>query len=241
MNERGIAIEGLTIVIRGAFNPAIFTPSWFRDQDLIGVTESEAQTIELITREVAVFSMGWLQCHATADALQLSTEEPEEFERLRDVAIGVLRILSHTPLSALGINRDFHTTMKSIDQWHAIGDAIVPKDIWEEDLLLPGMRSATLWGRRSDGYTGHFQVQVEPSVKLPLSVFVATNDHFALTTENREIKSREAAWDIVEEEVEATAAKIPVAIEVLLSCWDDVLSRAEKTRRRVVMLADGAS
>jgi len=237
MADRGIAIEAVTIVIRGAFAPAAFSPSWFRDQDLVGKTEFDDQQIEVISQEFAVFRMGWLRCQVGADGLQLSTEQPEEFERLRDAAIGILRIFLHTPISALGVNRNFHTTMQSIEEWHAIGDALAPKEIWDGVLKLPGMRSVVLWGTREDDYAGHVQVQVEPSVRLPLSVYVSTNDHFALTLENRKVDTRSAGWDLTEEVVEATTAKTVMAIEILSAEWTAILNRAELARKNVISAA----
>lgn len=239
MADRGIALEGTTVVVRGLFNPAIFTPSWFRDQDLVGVPEIEDQQIEIITPDIAVFRMGWLHCHITADVMQLSTSQPEEFLRLRDAAIGVLRLLSHTPISALGINREFHTTMATIADWHAIGDAIVPKAKWEGTLKLPGMRSA-LWGIRPDDYGGQVQVIVEPSQRLPQSVYVGTDDHFTLKDSGQKPETRSTSWDLTEEPVETSAEKIPMAIQVLLDEWFASNERAENARLTVIKLADGA-
>ncbi len=237
LTDRGIAIEATTIVVRGSFNPAIFTPSWFKDQGLVGSAEIEEQQIDIITRDISVFRMGWLSCHVTQDGLQLSASAPEEFERLRDAALAVLRLLSHTPISAVGLNRDFHTTMNSMAQLHAIGDAISPKAIWNNTLEMPGLRSATLWGVRTDGYGGHVQVTVEPSTRVPQSVYVAINDHFTLSFESTPTGTRDAAWDLTEEGSEETAQKIPVAVRVLLEQWSASLERAEAARQNVVRLA----
>src|SRR5512144_394929 len=49
----------------------------------------------LVTREFASFTVGWLTCQVTPDALQLTTVVPEEFERVRDAAVGILNTLSH--------------------------------------------------------------------------------------------------------------------------------------------------
>ena len=50
-----------SIVLVGAFNPAIFQPSWLELHRLIRDTEAEAAKISIITAEVAVFSIGdWL-------------------------------------------------------------------------------------------------------------------------------------------------------------------------------------
>lgn len=239
MTDKGIGLEGTTVVVRGAFNPAIFSPTWFRNQDLIGDLELDDLDVEIVTRDIAVFRMGWLSCHVTPEGLQMSASAPEEFERLRDAVIGVLRLLTHTPIKALGINREFHTQVASVEEWHAIGDAIVPKANWNGTLEHPGMRSVTLWGARPDEYGGQIQVQVEPSVRLPQSVYVATNDHFTLTLSDLDLRSNQGSWDLTQPEVELTSEKIDVAIHVLLDQWDAALERAEQARRTVVGLAGG--
>tara|TARA_R110002051_G_scaffold9732_8_gene37568 strand:- start:4114 stop:4839 length:726 start_codon:yes stop_codon:yes gene_type:complete len=241
MATRGIAIEAVTIVIRGAFAPAAFSPLWFREQGLIGDSELANHQIEVITQEFAVFRMGWLQCQISTDGMRLGTEEPEEFERLRDAAVGTLQVLRYTPISALGVNRDFHTTMESVDKWHAIGDALAPKAIWEDVLEVPGMRSVTLWGQRPDQYAGHVQVQVEPSVKLPISIYVSTNDHFELTLETKKIRTRAEGWDLTERAAEPSTQKTHLAITVLLDEWAAILQRAESARKKAVTVAGGQS
>lgn len=240
MADRGIALEGATIVVRGSFNPAIFSPSWFRDQALIGATEYKAQQIEIITRDLAVFTLGWLTCHVTQDGLQLYTTEPEEFERLKDAGLGVLRLLEHTPISALGINRDYHVTLDSREELHAIGDALAPKDVWADSLKLAGMRTLTIWGARTDAYSGHVQVNVEPSTRFPQSVYIATNDHFDLSLAADEPATRDTAWNFEAAVSEPSAAKGKVAIQVLLEEWKTSFQRSEDIRLTVLKSAGAA-
>jgi hypothetical protein len=228
MTDQKIGLESVAVVIKGLFNAAIFSPQWFRDQNLVGSAEMATQQIDLITRDIALFRMGWLSCQVNPEGLQLSTSEPEEFERLRDAAIGVLRILAHTPISALGINRDVHLSVDSEEQWHKIGDVLTPKTIWEDSLSSPGMKNVTIWGARPDEYAGRVQVQVEPSARISLAVFVGHNDHFTLTLAGSRTELRPLTLDLTKQDVEATSEKIPVALKILTEQWANSLSRADR-------------
>ncbi len=224
------AVDAVEVVIKGAFNPAIFSPAWLLAEQVIGALEYEDLELNLISRDFAGFRTGWLRCDVTPEACQLSTQEPEEFERLRDAAVTVLRALPKTPIAALGLNRLVHVLVPDLDAWHAIGDRLAPKDIWKDLLEAPGMRTVTVWGVRTDGYTGRIQVQVEPSFRVPRAVFMSVNDHFTLsdaTGDVTETRSRDEAWQLGHEsEVEVTSAKIAVALELLSNHWQASLSRS---------------
>ena len=227
MKERKVAAEGASIVIKGKFNPAIFSPLWLEQVGLIGAPELKNQEIEIITQDLASFRAGWLGCHVSADAMQVETGVPEEFERLRDVAVGVLRTLPYTPISSLGINRDVHFSVETLSEWHGIGDALVPKDPWMDVLKVPGMRTLVVWGARPDEYNGAVQIKIEPSFRYPQSVYVGTNDHFVLTRGTGDEPKRDAAWSISDDELEVTSEKIPVATQILLEEWSASMVRAE--------------
>jgi hypothetical protein len=213
-------------VIKGHFTPSLFSPAWIFDQKLIGGEELHAANVQVIAREVAIFSVGWLNVHVTSDTLQLSTLDIDEFERVRDAASGLLRTLTQSPIGALGINRESHFRIDSPDRWHAIGDALTPKKIWEDHLLLPGMRSVAVTGARPDRWQGRVTVQVEPSMRVPQGVFVAYNDHFMLQEATSKSSDR-AGW-VLDEPVEASLEKIPPALEILSKYWTDSLRRAQE-------------
>ncbi len=229
-----LVLDGVDIVLRGRFNPSIFSPAWLLSQGIIGPAEYAAADVDFITRDVAVFKVGWLGCQTTPDALQLSTTEVDEFERARDAAQSVLRALPHTPVSALGINRAVHFAADSLEQWHAVGDRVVPKDIWNDSLVAPGTRSVTLWGARPDQYTGRVQVQVEPSFRVPRAVYVSINDHYQLTYSEHgpDARSRDVAWQVtMEDDVEPGPEKLEVAHEVLSGSWAASLVAAKQSSR----------
>lgn len=241
MPQPGIALEQGAVFVRGAFTPAMFSPLWFRDLDLVGSIELRDQHIDVISQDLALFKLGWLQVNVSAEALQLSTDQPEELPRLRDVALGVLRTLDYVPVAALGINRTFHVAVDSKQAWHAVGDTLVPKAHWEDVLRSPGMRNVALWGVRPDGYSGRVQVQVEPSNAVPQAVYVSVNDHFNLTYVDDEISDRNDIWDTREETLQESVEKNRLARDVIMDEWDASLSRAESYWHRALATDRGSA
>ncbi len=238
-----LALDRLDVVVRGSFNPAILSPAWLFGQGLIGAADFERAEVDLITRDLAVFRTAWLACHATPDTLQFWTEDSVEFERVRDVAVGTLRALPHTPVSALGINRSVHFPIRTLEKWHAIGDAVVPKEPWEGVLQAPGTRSVTLWGVRPDDYTGRVQVQFEPSFRVAQAIFLSINDHYQLGRAARDSvpSTRDAAWQqTYEEDARLDAAKFDVALEVLLENWSTSVAQSKEIVERVATRLDAA-
>ncbi len=222
-------LDGMNVVVRGHFNPGIFSPAWLLAQAIIGPSEYADAEPNIITRDFASFRTGWLLCDVTADALQLRTTDLDEFERVRDVVVAVLRTLHHTPVGALGINREIHFPVRDLEAWHAVGDALAPKAVWENVLIAAGMRNITLWGVRPDDYMGRVQVQVEPSLRVPRAIYVSVNDHFGLHKRPPGFQeTRNAAWEVTSEDnVEPTPDKLQVALDILLNDWATSLARAE--------------
>ena len=237
MSSLKVVIDGVSIVIRGSFNPGIFSPAWFLAQKLIGNEEYEAAEVQFISRDLSLFHMGWLDCQVTQDAMQLDTVKPEETERLRDAAVAVLRLLSHTPINALGINRSVHFDVESYERWHKIGDRLAPKDIWEGVLTLPGTRNVTILAVRPDKFDGSISVQVEPSVKVPHGVYVAVNDHFTLTNVEEQPTTR-SDGPLQQALVPPSSELIPIAVGILSDEWVDSMTRAEAIFRHVAKQGD---
>lgn len=231
MAELAIALDGMSVIVRGHFNAAIFSPLWLLQQDLIGPKDFADAEIEVITSDVAAFSTGWLNCQVLPDTLEFNTIYPDEFERLRDAAVGTLKALSHTPVAALGVNRQFHFEARDPDQYLAIGDRIVPKPFWEDLLSLPATREVVLWGHRPDNFGGRVQVKVEPSFRFAGHIYVQHNDHFDLTVSDKRPADRKEAWSMDAEKsanLEPSAAKIEIVNEILTSIWASSLQRSNE-------------
>jgi len=236
MASRGVAQEGLSVHVRGRFNPTIFSPSWFFIQSLVGTTELENSVIDAITSEFASFKMGWLRVQVTPDFLQLSTEAAEEFERLRDVAVGTLLALDDLEVAQLGLNRDFHISVESREALHRIGDTLTPKGIWDGVLGVAGMKDVTLWGVRPDLYAGRVHVTIQPSNVVEQSVFVLVNDHYNLRKVDKQLSSRSEIWHEDLDDGVPSGAKLKIALIILKTDWHNSLARAERLQQHVVSM-----
>lgn len=87
-------------------------------------------------------------------------------------------ILPHTPVTVLGMNRNFHFEMTSVDVWHATGHLLAPKDAWTPILESPGLRSMQIQGRRRGGNGGVTLIKVEPSVPIKNGLYVEVVEEF---------------------------------------------------------------
>jgi hypothetical protein len=234
-----LASDLVSIVVRGKFSPVTLSPDQLHKDKLIGEVEYSESAIEVrVPGEVSIFNAGWLRCVANADTLELQTEQEAEQERLRDLAVGLLKSYSDKPISALGLNRQIHFPLNDPDRWHSIGDSLVNNEIWNGVMNVPGMRMVVFWGERSDQYAGRIQIQVEPSFVHSPGVFVAYNDHYDLTRVDRQPSSREEVVEFARvENSDATTDKIEVAIEVLTNEWQSFSQRTTTALERIWQLA----
>ncbi len=146
---------------------------------------------------------------------QLTSQDPRQYAPLRDLAVGVFSFLPHTPVTALGINRNFHFKMRSAGTWHAIGHLLAPKEPWTPIVETPGLRSMLIQGRRKDANGGVLHVKVEPSLLVEHGLYLEVNEEFKVTTEKKEPEG--AQW-------------VP---ERLVEQWDDILKFAEISARNI--------
>jgi hypothetical protein len=94
--------QSYAIVVLGDFNPSIFQPLWFSLNGLMPEEETKNADIAIIHKQIASFSIGKIQVQVDDSRLGLTTVESPQGPILRDLAIGTLSILEHTPLKELG-------------------------------------------------------------------------------------------------------------------------------------------
>lgn len=208
------------VVLRGDFTPTIFQPAWFASHKLIREQESDAAKVQVIHPSATVFTAEWLQLSVVPDRFHVATTQESFSEPLRDLVIGVLKILNEIPLKAMGINRNFHYRLESEEAWHNIGNQLAPKKTWEPLLDKAGMRSLTMQGMRSDDQEGYFQVKVEPSTTIKFGVNVELNDHYQLKSDDPILPSTRQATDILGE------------------CWIKAMERSLTTANVIAAIGD---
>lgn len=202
------AVQGTSIVLLGDFSPKIFHPIWFAQAELIGKSEAENAEIEVVHADLASFSLDWLKVQVIQNRFALTTTQESHFEPLRDLAVGTFKLLSHTPIRAMGINRDMHFPMQSVEEWHAFGHRMAPKEHWGA-LEKPGLISLTMQGVRPDESKGYIRVKVEPSTVVHPGIFFSVNDHFQVL----DASSPKGSYEIM---------------NLLQKSWNDSLKRAEQ-------------
>lgn len=202
----GEQLAMVSVVTVGKFNPSIAQPSWFASEGLITKAEADAAQIEVIHPEVSDFTVlssegAALRVQVLRERLYIATEDARLFEMTRDLGVGILTLLRHTPVSKLGINYDCHVNMPSDDARNALGRRLAPPDPWNDVLRSPALLSLSMKSARADNLEGHVAVKVEPSPRLPFGVLVAVNDHFDITGPDghgaeKVVDVLKTAWDL---------------------------------------------
>lgn len=185
-------IGGANVVVVGNFNPAIFTPAWFALHGLLPKNAADNADVGVIGPDFAAFSFDWLILEVTSERFVARTAQ-EPFVRVRDLVTRVFdEHLFHTPVRALGINREVHFRAGSLAARDRIGRALAPVEpwgIWGQELGLDGLHggltSLTMSQFKPDGRPagGEINVKVERSVVIGdkrFGVYVRVNDHYAL-------------------------------------------------------------
>jgi hypothetical protein len=173
-------IEGMSVVLLGSFNPAIFQPAWFASENLISRDLTEAAEIGIVHRQMVTFTAGWFEIIVSEDRFSVASLTAPSYDLLRDLVLGTFRLLRYTPIRAMGLNKDVHYRIESEEAWHAVGRKLAPPEHWDTVLKHPGMRSLLIEGVREDGLKGHIQVKVEPSSRIHPGLYVAVNDHYEI-------------------------------------------------------------
>ncbi len=101
--------EGHTIIVIGAWNPRIFSPGWVGQHLVQG--EAEIGVGIMIGSPTMPLRLTFGGVHVTVNINRLLVEPQElddpSLERMQNCASAVVQLLSHTPMTAVGINFRF--------------------------------------------------------------------------------------------------------------------------------------
>jgi hypothetical protein len=185
-------ISGVTIVLRGNFNPSIFQPFWMARQGLITDEAAAAANVAVIHPEISRFSIDpdfIFDVQADRFALARATAPLVTAADLCARIFG--DILPHTPINQLGINRSVHFSVGSAQERNRIGRMIAPPTPWGEwgaDLESDdpykngGLQTMTMINKKAvDRESGWVQARIEPSQAIgkgETGIFMEINDHY---------------------------------------------------------------
>ncbi len=224
-------IAGVSLVVRGHFNPAIFTPAWFGWNELLPEKTVQIAGTKIVHPQIAIFEADWLNLHVQPESFQINTTQAP-YVRLQDLATRIFRDhLPHTPLKILGINRDVHFSVRSFDERDRLGRLLAPVEPWgdwgqklEPDGEHGGMASLTMRQVNLEGRPpgGQINVTVEPSNRIGqgrLGVYVQVNDHYNI------------------EDVESQIGTSKI-VELLEDNFDESLQRADQIIDHIMSLTE---
>jgi hypothetical protein len=159
-------------------------PRWFSDVGLLPAEEAENAQIAIIHEEVAQFGLPWVNVQVTRQRFVVTTTQESYTEALRDLALGTLELLTHTPTRMMGINHDFLLGFADRASFDALGWALATPTVWPH-LSKPGIATMQMQGERTDGHTGYVRVKVEPVLDGSFRVSVGINDHYDLSPDDQ--------------------------------------------------------
>ena len=135
-----IHAEFTAISLLGSFNPRIFQPLWFAQNGLLPAEEAEQAEMQMIDRDFCRLHFGWAELVVVQERLQLrTTPETVADAQVRDLLVGLLKLLPHTPIERGSIHHRSDIPIATEEEWHAVGDALAPKELWDGVLEQPGM------------------------------------------------------------------------------------------------------
>lgn len=174
-------VQEVTTVLIGDFNPAIFQPAWFAAHGLIREQEAQSADIKVIHHEITQFSLEWVTLTVTGDRFVAASSVDSPFEVVRDLVLGCFDLLMHTPIKFMGINRNMHFRLTSIDQMNELGFTLVPQAPWAQFFEDPRVSALVVQDARAEP-PGFRQVQLAPSrlIAPAPGVHLAANNHFEI-------------------------------------------------------------
>lgn len=209
----------MQVVLRGDFNPAIFTPAWFALHGLLPDSVAENANVQVVHPQVATFDADWVRIDVTSDQLTADTSQAP-YVRVRDLIARTFREhLHHTPLKAFGINRIVHFHVRNMTDRNRLGRTLAPVEPWGEwtrklglDRERGGMTALTMsaFDPENGSENRQINVNVEPSKVIGggrTGVYVSINDHYGAS--------------------DTTAGVATRLMETLEKEFDDSLNRSE--------------
>ncbi|MDE2731959.1 MAG: hypothetical protein OXI38_11260 [Bacteroidota bacterium] len=185
-------ISAVSVVLVGEFNPAMLTPAWLAYHRILSKQEASSVNEQILIRNFSSFSSEWLNLQADNNRV-MAAVSLAPYIRLRDFLLRIFEEqLLHTPIQAIGINRDVHFLAPTADHRDAMGRRLAPLAPWEGGASIvdfSGKHSGLtalemVQGTPSGRPIGDaIRVRVEPSIKTGQDgegVYVAVNDHFNL-------------------------------------------------------------
>ena len=228
-----VAEKQISIVFRGAFNPAIVQPWWLEKKGLITKDDAETVDLKLIASEFTQFTVGEkFRLTSSANRFELLTSSLP-FVSIADIVVRIFKeFLPETPIRSFGINAH---TLLDVGGWEVrdrMGRTLAPIEPWGEwgagfpssdpernggmtDLV---MKQSSM-GDREDGF---LQARISPFELEKVKLDVNNHFDFGSQWESEERKTGNDAVELLSERFDSSLGQIDFVIQQVLNLAKNV-------------------
>lgn len=185
MSKKNKKSEILSFVIIGSFNPQIFHPSWFLNEQLISKATADTITVSMNSTNITILKNDWFSMEVTNQTLKIQSNQEAYYEMIRDLVVGIFHILSNTPTRAFGINTSVNIEFDRRSDLLNSGKEFLNIENCSKFLDKPQLKNISIDGeKKNTNYKGFQKVTIQPSIEIE-GLFIDVNDHFDLSSDSQ--------------------------------------------------------
>ncbi len=208
--------DNFSIVVVGAMNPRIHHPAWYQLVKLIDEPTAAAALTEgqfACLQPFATFRTSHFAIACQDSMWTIQTHNAAHLERIRDIAAEVFDTrLRETPISAFGLNFDYHRRTRLADVGQCLAERVALLRIGLETERYLSAHTTARYGDQRRLVT----VRVEPSVRGPNMIFVGNNFQYRIEGEPKHFALKplfDESFPICQREASDRCVRILAAVD----------------------------
>jgi hypothetical protein len=164
-------LTSLSVALFGFFNPPIFDQHWFVAQSVFDVQEASAAETDVRDSHLLLMTVSDMVLEVSADRFAAYSSDPTRFDRIHEIVDRTFAVLEHTPVWAVGIQREHHFALPE-GVARAVLSMVSP-ELGLEFVVGPGVTDAVSVQLAHPAREGaHLRVEVESSEEVSGGLYV---------------------------------------------------------------------
>ena len=234
----GPKFDNASIVLLGSFNPRIFQPAWFARNKMIGDKEADQPAnLFQLKEQVVAFRVNMFELNVQPNRFVITSLDDHPAEHIKDLVISCFgKYLPHTPVTAIGINRNVHFDTGDFEVRDRVGSRLAPKDAWGDwGKEIQGAYGEPIHGRggmlsitmlqqnlQLDRCNVSVQAKVELSSRIEnnTGIFIGINNHFELS-EDQSIQDAALAVGTLETNWETSMSRASMIADQIMALTEE--------------------
>lgn len=112
-------------------NPANFTPDWFKYNKILTSETCDLANTTINGNSVCC-DFGWCEIIATKNKVLFRLTHDGRTQEFIDLVVSTISLMNTVKSYGLGLNSQIQVSIGSFDNFHKVGNSIIPKDIFYE-------------------------------------------------------------------------------------------------------------